>query len=58
MIKQTLASHSFKSGDVQELARIKREPNLDWLKRAYHDFGLQDFARDSRCARTGVAVVA
>jgi len=45
MIKQTLATHAVKSGDVQALARIKRESNLDWLKRAYHDFGVSDSAQ-------------
>lgn len=44
MIKQTLAAPAFSASDVQKLDRINREPNLEWLKRAFHSFDLADVA--------------
>ncbi len=42
MIKQTLALQSQVQSDVQALARINRESNLEWLPRAYNSFELDD----------------
>jgi hypothetical protein len=40
MIKQTLAAQTHSQSDVQKLDRINREPNLEWIKRAYYSFDL------------------
>ena len=45
MIKQTLSTQSRIASDIHELKRIKREPNLEWLKRAYASFELDDLAQ-------------
>ncbi|HCS66200.1 MAG TPA: hypothetical protein DIW64_20195 [Cellvibrio sp.] len=44
MIKQTLSAQSFIQSDIYQMERIKREPNLDWLKRAYDSFALENIA--------------
>lgn len=48
MIKQTLSvqsfTQSFSQSDVQKLDRVNREPNLEWLKCAYHSFALENVA--------------
>lgn len=44
MIKQTLSAQSFIQSDIYKMERIKREPNLDWLKRAYESFALENIA--------------
>ncbi|HTF97309.1 MAG TPA: hypothetical protein VL995_14320 [Cellvibrio sp.] len=45
MIKQTLSTESVSQSDVQKLIRIKREANLDWLKRAYNSFAIEDVSQ-------------
>ena len=45
MIKQTLSTQPYNHSDVRDLVRIKREANLDWLKRAYESFELMDVAQ-------------
>lgn len=42
MIKQTLSAESRVQSDIYKMERIKREPNLDWLKRAHDSFALED----------------
>jgi hypothetical protein len=42
MIKQTLSNQVFTEKDTKRLERIKREPNLQWLARAFADFALDD----------------
>jgi hypothetical protein len=42
MIKQTLAAQSDSGSDIQKLVRINREPNLEWLKRAYENLALEN----------------
>jgi hypothetical protein len=42
MIKQTLSAQSFIQSDIYKMERIKREANLDWLKRAYESFALDN----------------
>ena len=42
MIKQTLSVQSLVQSDIYSMERIKREPNLDWLKRAYESFALEN----------------
>ena len=44
MIKQTLSSQSLVQSDIYKMDRIKREPNLEWLKRAYESFALDNIA--------------
>lgn len=44
MIKQTLSSQSLIKSDIYKMERIKREPNLEWLKRAYDSFALDNIA--------------
>lgn len=44
MIKQTLSAQSTVASDIYAMARIKREANLDWLKRAYESFTLENMA--------------
>lgn len=44
MIKQTLSAQSFIQSDIYKMERIKREPNLEWLKRAYDSFALDNIA--------------
>ena len=44
MIKQTLSSQSLVQSDIYKMDRIKREPNLEWLKRAYESFTLDNIA--------------
>lgn len=44
MIKQTLSAQSFVQSDIYKMERIRREPNLDWLKRAYDSFALDNIA--------------
>lgn len=44
MIKQTLSAQSTVASDIYAMARIKREANLDWLKRAYESFALENMA--------------
>lgn len=44
MIKQTLSAQSFIQSDIYAMERIKREANLDWLKRAYDSFALDNIA--------------
>jgi hypothetical protein len=44
MIKQTLSAQSFIQSDIYKMERIKREANLDWLKRAYDSFALDNIA--------------
>jgi hypothetical protein len=44
MIKQTLSTQSFIQSDIYKMERIKREPNLEWLKRAYNSFALENSA--------------
>jgi hypothetical protein len=44
MIKQTLSSQSSVESDICKMPRIKRETNLDWLKRAYDSFALGQLA--------------
>lgn len=54
MIKQTLsAAQTFRHSDVRGLARVQRESNLDWLKRAYESFALDDIAQWSFIILTG-----
>jgi hypothetical protein len=42
MIKQTLSAQSFIQSDIYLMERIKREANLDWLKRSYDSFALEN----------------
>jgi len=42
MIKQTLSAQSFTQSDIYKMERIKREANLDWLKRAFDSFALEN----------------
>ncbi len=44
MIKQTLSTQSFIQSDIYNMERIKREPNLEWLKRAYDSFALENIS--------------
>lgn len=44
MIKQTLSSQSLVQSDIYKMDRIKREPNLEWLKRAYESFAFDNIA--------------
>lgn len=45
MIKQTLSAQTYHQSDIHNLQRVKRESNLDWLKRAYENFQLDDVAQ-------------
>jgi hypothetical protein len=45
MIKQTLSTQSRVQSDIYKMERIKREPNLEWLKRAYESFDLEDISQ-------------
>lgn len=45
MIKQTLSNQAFAEKDTKRLERIKREPNLQWLARAFADFALEDVSQ-------------
>lgn len=42
MIKQTLSAQSQVKSDIYKMARSKREPNQEWLKRAYSSFELDN----------------
>ncbi len=44
MIKQILSTQFSVDSDIYEMARIKRESNLDWLKRALDSFALGQIA--------------
>lgn len=44
MIKQTLSTQSSVNRDVQKLARQESETNVQWLKRAYASFNLDDIS--------------
>lgn len=44
MIKQTLSTQSFVQSDIYKMERTKREPNPEWLKRAYDSFTLENIS--------------